>query len=113
MATPVPPSTGRVPERYRPKPPTPDLYEPDDYRETFKVHEVGVDSQGPQVDGMRLDCSTTVVALRACSPRGAAANACNRATRQLARYDLISRPVAAGRLDRTDCIMALVRSLDS
>ncbi|KAL1407634.1 Mitochondrial copper homeostasis protein [Vanrija albida] len=38
-ATPVPPSTSRTPLEYRPKPPSDDLREPEDYKEKFKVHQ--------------------------------------------------------------------------
>lgn len=40
-ATPVPPSTTRTPLEYRPKPPSDDLKEPEDYKVKFKVHQVG------------------------------------------------------------------------
>lgn len=39
MATPVPPSTKRTPVEFRPPPPGPELYEPDDYKESFSVHK--------------------------------------------------------------------------
>ncbi|TXT13223.1 hypothetical protein VHUM_01624 [Vanrija humicola] len=38
-ATPVPPSTTRTPLEYRPKPPSEDLKEPEDYKVKFKVHQ--------------------------------------------------------------------------
>ncbi|WOO84977.1 Cytochrome c oxidase-assembly factor COX23, mitochondrial [Vanrija pseudolonga] len=39
-ATPVPPSTTRTPLEYRPKPPSEDLKEPEDYKVKFKVHQI-------------------------------------------------------------------------
>lgn len=39
MATQVPPSTKPTPDQFKPLPPPAELYEPEDYRETFAVHK--------------------------------------------------------------------------
>lgn len=39
MATPVPPNKNPTPKEYLPAPPTPELSQPADYKETVKAHK--------------------------------------------------------------------------